>query len=128
MSHGLNTAITISRAKHGVYASFDNNSYSFNHFRYKINAFKALTSWIQIGAVTLDNIDKNEVMHEAFSTLGNIQESPTVYESAADCVIALLIRLEDQDNSAYINHLGVLIFTTVCRNKTENFQSKKARQ
>ena len=30
-------------------------------------------------------------------------------------VIALLIRLEDQDNSAYINHLEFTVFTTVKR-------------
>ena len=47
--------------------------YIFSLYRYRINAFKALTSWIQIGAVTLENIDKNEVMHEAFVTLQNIQ-------------------------------------------------------
>ena len=65
-------------------------------------------------------------MHEAFSTLGNIQESPTVYESAADCVIALLIRLEDQDNSAYINHLGVcFFFTTVFSGKNYTFKAEE---
>ena len=68
----------------GIYLCMILSDFLFLSRRYKINAFKALTSWIQIGAVTLDNIDKNEVMHEAFSTLGNIQESPTVYESAAD--------------------------------------------
>ena len=50
-----------------------NNKCIISFYRYRINAFKALTSWIQIGAVTLENIDKNEVMHEAFVTLQNIQ-------------------------------------------------------
>ena len=68
-------------------------------YSYKLNAFKALKSWLQIGAVSLENIDKNEVMHEAFNSLSNVQESPYVFEAAADCVIALLIRLEDQDKS-----------------------------
>ena len=90
-------------------------NFFFSFYRYRINAFKALTSWIQIGAVTLENIDKNEVMHEAFVTLQNIQESPNVYEAAADCVIALLIRLEDQDNSAHISQLEFTVYTTVKR-------------
>ena len=65
-------------------------------------------------------------MHEAFSTLGNIQESPTVYESAADCVIALLIRLEDQDNSAYINHLGVCLFLQLYYVEKITLKSKRS--
>ena len=40
---------------------------------HRVTALEALTSWKQIGAVTLENIDKNEVMYEAFVTLQNIQ-------------------------------------------------------
>ena len=54
-------------------------------------------------------------MHEAFSSLSNIQESPVVFEAASDCVIALLIRLEDQDNSPYMSALELNVFTTVRR-------------
>ena len=42
-------------------------------FSYKLNTFKALESWLRIGAISLENIDKSEVMHEAFSTLSNVQ-------------------------------------------------------
>ena len=82
---------------------------------YKLNAFKALTSWLQIGAINLEAIDKNEVMHEAFKALSNPQESPNVFEAAADCVIALLIRLEDHDKTPYMSGLELNVFTTVRR-------------
>ena len=82
---------------------------------YKLNAFKALTSWLQIGAINLEAIDKNEVMHEAFKTLSNPGESPNVYEAAADCVIALLIRLEDHDKTPFMSALELSVFTTVRR-------------
>ena len=82
---------------------------------YKLNAFKALTSWLQIGAINLEAIDRNEVMHEAFSTLSNIQESLPVFEAASDCIIALLIRLEDHDNSPFMSALELNVFTTVRR-------------
>ena len=80
-----------------------------------MNAFKALTSWLQIGAINLEAIDKNEVMHEAFKTLSNLGESPNVYEAAADCVIALLIRLEDHDKTPNMSALEFNIFNAVRR-------------
>ena len=86
-----------------------------NFCSYKFNAFKALTSWLQIGAINLEAIDKNEVMHEAFKALSNPQESPNVFEAAADCVIALLIRLEDHDKTPYMSGLELNVFTTVRR-------------
>ena len=43
------------------------------------------------------------------------QESPVVYEAAADCIIALLVRLEDHDNSPFMSALELNVFTTVRR-------------
>ena len=43
------------------------------------------------------------------------QESPVIYEAAADCIIALLVRLEDHDNSPFMSALELNVFTTVRR-------------
>ena len=72
-----------------------------------------MTSWLQIGAINLEAIDNNQVMHEAFNSLSNPAESPNVFEAAADCVIALLIRLEDHDKTPYMSALELNIFTAV---------------
>jgi transportin-3 len=77
--------------------------------RYKLSSFKCLASWLQVGAISLENIDNNEVMHEAFRSLANVQESPLIHEAAADCVIALLVRLEDYGNV----NLEMNVFTVV---------------
>ena len=53
-------------------------------------------------------------MHEAFLSLANIQETPAVNEAAADCVIALLIKLENRDEATpYLSGLELNVFTTV---------------
>ena len=38
-----------------------------------------------------------------------------MYEAAADCIIALLVRLEDHDNSPFMSALELNVFTTVRR-------------
>jgi transportin-3 len=81
--------------------------------QYKLSAFKCLASWLQIGAISLENIDNNDVMHEAFRSLANVHESPMVHEAAADCVIALLVRLEGHDNANLMNSLEMNVFTVV---------------
>lgn len=82
---------------------------------------------MQIGAVDLENIDNNEVMHEAFKALQNVQEAHVVFEAAADCVIALLIRLEDQERSPFMSDLETKVFTTV-RNLEEPYHSSVAHE
>ena len=52
------------------------------------------------------------------------QESPVVYEAAADCIIALLVRLEDHDNSPFMSALELNVFTTVRRLEVRIFLKK----
>ena len=52
------------------------------------------------------------------------QESPVVYEAAADCIIALLVRLEDHDNSPFMSALELNVFTTVRRLEVRIFPLK----
>ena len=66
-------------------------------------------------------------MHEAFKTLSNVQESPVVFEAAADCVIALLVRLEDHDNSPFMSALELNIFNAVRRLEVNIAISKMSR-
>ena len=58
---------------------------------------------------------KSLILNCNYRFLPILSESPNVYEAAADCVIALLIRLEDQDNSAHISQLEFTVYTTVKR-------------
>ena len=58
-------------------------------FSYKLNTFKALESWLRIGAISLENIDKSEVMHEAFSTLANVQGKK--FSKTIDCIKYFII-------------------------------------
>ena len=52
------------------------------------------------------------------------QESPVIYEAAADCIIALLVRLEDHDNSPFMSALELNVFTTVRRLEVRIFLKK----
>ncbi len=84
-----------------------------NNYQYKLNAFKCLTSWLQIGAIHLEGIDNNVVLHEALRSLANVQEYSMTHEAASDCVIALLVRLEEVDNANDMTGLELSVFTLV---------------
>ena len=47
-----------------------------------------------------------------------------MYEAAADCIIALLVRLEDHDNSPFMSALELNVFTTVRRLEVRIFLKK----
>lgn len=56
-------------------------------------------SWITLGAIPLQGIEHNNLMHFAFRVLSSSNETNAVHEAAADAVCSLLERLEELSES-----------------------------
>ena len=75
--------------------------------QYKVSVFKCFTSWLQLGVISLDDIEHNDVMILAFHTLAIIDESIVVHEAATDVICTLLVRLEEAGSPGKILFLKI---------------------
>ncbi|XP_055614222.1 transportin-3 isoform X2 [Uranotaenia lowii] len=71
---------------------------------------KCFTSWVQINAFKLTQIDDNMIVAYSFQILANVNTKPEIHDAATDCLCALLNCLEMNNNS---NGLDVKLFTGV---------------
>lgn len=80
----------------------------------RLSLLRCLSSWIQLGAMPLQGIERNEAMIFAFQVMQDVNAAPGLHEAASDCVISLLESLERLDYSQpWTNNLEVGLFDLV---------------
>jgi len=77
----------------------------------QILVIKCYSSWMTLGVIPLASVHSSAVMHLAVSVLSHHSSPATLHESASDCVINLLTRLERENDEA----LERSMFDTVVR-------------
>jgi len=63
----------------------------------KIVTVKCYSSWMTLGAISLDTVLASPVMGCAVAALSSPHSHPTLHEAASDCMISLLGRIERED-------------------------------
>jgi len=63
----------------------------------QVSVVKCFCSWLTLGCIPLDSVQSSPVMCVAVSALSSPQSAPALHEAAADCMIALLTRIERED-------------------------------
>lgn len=59
---------------------------------------KCYSSWMTLGAISLDTVLASSVMGLAVGALSSPNSLPTLHEAASDCMISLLGRIEREDS------------------------------
>ena len=63
-----------------------------------VSCVKCYSSWLSLGVIPLDSVLTSPVMGAAVASLHAPHTPPDLHEAATDCMIALLARLEREDN------------------------------
>lgn len=66
---------------------------------------KCMTSWIQVQAVTIEDIPQNAVIGFSLQVLRDHNSINTLHEAASDCICALLHCLEENNKNENIDRL-----------------------
>lgn len=82
------------------------NNYCNNlneNIQINIKIIRCFTSWVSLGAISLDDVNDNIVIAKAFEVLGFRQENEkqipgALHDAASDCICTLLQCLEDNNN------------------------------
>jgi len=82
-----------------------------NQLNLQIMAIKCYSSWMTLGVIGLNSVSSCSVVHLAVSALSHHSTPPNLHESAADCIISLITRLEQEVDP----ELERNIFDTVVR-------------
>lgn len=80
-----------------------------DHVQFNVKILRCFTSWISVGAISLNDLGDNVVINRAFEILNfKPQNDKTIsgafHEAATDCICTLLLCLEDNNNQMQLEN------------------------